>query len=282
MTTSFKTLSLASAIAFALGALPHAAQAEQTVKQDLREARIEGQILGSYALNRHLNPFDFDVELNGETVILTGTVDEAIDKELAEQVALGIDGVKNVDNKIVVDAAYQPPKRSTSKPSFKQSVEDATVTASVKSKLLWNEHTDGLDIKVRTVGGVVTLTGTADTAASKDLAARLASNTDGVRNVDNRLIVGAGPTEKAKSEGKDAVETAETVVSDSWITTKVKSTLMFSSNVDGTDITVETDKGVVTLTGQVDSSAEKDLAIELADNVRGVKSVKATGLKNRG
>ena len=68
------------------------------------------------------------------------------------------------------------------------------------------------------------------------------------------------------------------MVSDSWITTKVKSTLMYSSNVDGSDIDVTTKKGVVTLSGKLDSGAERALAIELAKNVRGVASVESTGL----
>ena len=46
---------------------------------------------------------------------------------------------------------------------------------------------------------------------------------------------------------------------------------MMSSNVAGSDIAVSTDKGIVTLSGNVDSGAERALAIELAQNVEGVK-----------
>jgi osmotically-inducible protein OsmY len=53
---------------------------------------------------------------------------------------------------------------------------------------------------------------------------------------------------------------------------------MYSSNVNGSDIDVSTSAGVVTLKGKVDSGAERALAIELADNVRGVKSVQAQSL----
>jgi osmotically-inducible protein OsmY len=67
-------------------------------------------------------------------------------------------------------------------------------------------------------------------------------------------------------------------MSDSWITTKVKSTFMYSSNVSGADISVNTEKGVVTLSGKLDSGAEQALAIELAQNIRGVKSVSAKQL----
>jgi hyperosmotically inducible periplasmic protein len=79
-------------------------------------------------------------------------------------------------------------------------------------------------------------------------------------------------------KAKSATQEAEDEISDAWITTKVKSTLLYSSNVRGTDIVVNTKDGVVTLNGRVDSGAERALAIELADNVRGVKSVNAKGL----
>jgi len=62
-------------------------------------------------------------------------------------------------------------------------------------------------------------------------------------------------------------------VSDSWITTKVKSTLLFSSNVSGSEVEVTTRSGVVSLSGNLENGAEIALAIELAKNIRGVKRV---------
>lgn len=66
---------------------------------------------------------------------------------------------------------------------------------------------------------------------------------------------------------------------DTWVAAKVDSSLLWSSGVDGTDIDVEADEGVVTLTGVVDSESEKQLAIELAKNINGVTRVDGSGLK---
>ena len=60
-------------------------------------------------------------------------------------------------------------------------------------------------------------------------------------------------------------------ITDSWISTKVKSTYIYSSNIDASQITVSTQGGVVSLSGKLDSGAQRALAIELAENVRGVK-----------
>ena len=64
-------------------------------------------------------------------------------------------------------------------------------------------------------------------------------------------------------------------VTDSWITTKVKSEFATTKGVDVTDISVDTKDGVVVLTGTVDSRAEKELAVKSARSVKGVKAVEA-------
>ncbi|WP_256661968.1 MULTISPECIES: BON domain-containing protein [Gammaproteobacteria] len=68
-------------------------------------------------------------------------------------------------------------------------------------------------------------------------------------------------------------------VTDTWITTKVKSDLLATRNVSGTDIKVETRNGVVSLSGTVKSQAERDKAVATARAIKGVKSVDASGLE---
>jgi hyperosmotically inducible protein len=69
------------------------------------------------------------------------------------------------------------------------------------------------------------------------------------------------------------------VVSDSWITSKVKSVFLSNVNISGLDIKVETVDGVVSLSGEVPTVAERDLAISKAEGIKGVKAVAADGLK---
>ncbi|MFK3648658.1 BON domain-containing protein [Lysobacter enzymogenes] len=66
-------------------------------------------------------------------------------------------------------------------------------------------------------------------------------------------------------------------VSDTWITTKVKTELMATSGVPGTDIKVETVNGVVKLSGSVDKT-QADKAASIARNIDGVKKVDTSGL----
>lgn len=78
----------------------------------------------------------------------------------------------------------------------------------------------------------------------------------------------------------DTMNNAEEAVSDTWITSKVKSTFLADDSISGLDIKVETNKGVVSLSGVVPSDAERDLAVQKAKTIKGVHAVSADGLKS--
>lgn len=275
MHTKTHKLMLKSGIALAVLAISGGAVAD-TVGQDVTEARQETQIWTTYALSPYLRANDLKVSVHGGKATLSGKVEDGVSKDLAKQIALGVNGVKEVDNQIVIQPDYVPPAPSSDR-SYGEVIDDSTITAAVKSKLMWSKYTDGLATDVDSNRGKVTLTGTADSAAARELAGRLATNTRGVVSVDKKLSL-KPPKPSMGDAAKSAAREAGNDIEDSWITTKVKSTYLYSSNIDGADIAVSTTAGVVTLSGKVGNGAEQALAIELAQNVRGVRSVQATGL----
>lgn len=257
---------------------------------ELRDVRQETRIATTIELNPYLRDSKIEVSVQDGEAVLSGVVSEQVNRDLAEQIALGTEGITDVRNNIEVDNEYTPGPDSNER-SFGEVIEDASVTAAVKSKLLWSRYTDGLATDVETHRGHVTLSGTANSEAAKDLAGMLAQNTVGVTSVENKLVVRTNPevevAEEASSErstlirGNDlsgATDEAGRTISDTWITTKVKSTLLYSRNVGGTSINVSTQDGVVSLSGSVRSQAELDAAVELARNVQGVQDVIASDL----
>lgn len=187
------TVLSAMLMALLLVATPlRAGEADDQEPGKLEQARIEGQLWATYALNRHLNPFDIDVEVEQRTAILEGEVDQEVKKELAEQIALSVDGIEDVDNRLDVNDEWRDSAVADAESgdrSFGTRVQDATLTATVKSKLLWNRSTAGLSINVSTENGVVELVGEAESDASRELAERLAANTEGVTDVINQIEV---------------------------------------------------------------------------------------------
>lgn len=71
-------------------------------------------------------------------------------------------------------------------------VEDTVITGKVKAALLADTKVKGLEIKVETKSGDVTLSGTVDNQAQIDNALEITRGIDGVKNVDNKMTVKAG------------------------------------------------------------------------------------------
>ena len=145
----------------------------------------------------------------------------------------------------------------TSTPLRAASTDDRIESAAAKSYVFKTYLKDD-SIKTESKNGVVTLTGTVAEDSHKSMAENTVASLPGVKRVDNQLkINGEQPAEH----------------SDAWITTKVKSTLLYHRNVSGTGTTVYTKDGVVTLQGVADSLAQKELTTEYAQDIDNVKSV---------
>ena len=142
-----------------------------------------------------------------------------------------------------------------------QIVDDSTIQAEVKAKLVGDDFFGGLNINIETRKGVVQLGGFIEDAAAGSKAASLAETVNGVVAVDNQLHL---------KEGKASVGQ---VIDDRVISTTVKGKLANSGLGTGIKVNVDTYNGVVLLTGFVDSADTKTKSGDLAggtDNVRKV------------
>ncbi len=79
--------------------------------------------------------------------------------------------------------------------------------------------------------------------------------------------------QEVKTEAKQATNTAANVVDNAALTTKVKAALLVDEMVKGTQINVDSNAGIVKLTGTVDTPAQVARAVEVAKGVQGVQRV---------
>ena len=274
------SLTLSCAIALGLCIVAPAMAVEPAVRETMSEriadARHEAQILTSFSMNRHLRDYAFTVSVNGTRASIGGNVEDEVAKDLAGHIARRVDGITEVDNDIVVDAGYIRTTSAETTRRFGDTIDDATIDASIKYKMLWNSRTDGLDIHVASDNGRVRLSGTAGSDAERNLAVRIARDTAGVTSVDNQIALNGKTGTPAEPRSGTSPNGPMT---DSWITSKVKSSLVFTRGVNGFAITVTTLNGTVSLQGVVDSAAERELAVRVTRDIRGVLKVDAQGLK---
>ncbi|MBX5459812.1 MAG: BON domain-containing protein [Steroidobacteraceae bacterium] len=151
------------------------------------------------------------------------------------------------------------PTRTTK--SAGETIDDATLTAKVKTALASDPDTSAFQVDVETFRGTVQLNGFVESAEMKSAASRVARSVEGVKSVENNLTV------------REGSRTAGTTVDDTTITAKVKTALSTDPAVAAHNVNVETRDGVVQLAGFVNSSEEKAQAGKVAQRVAGVKRV---------
>lgn len=174
---------------------------------------------------------------------------------------------------------------------------DPGLTTAVKSKLAADDTVKAYRIDVDTKDAVVTLNGAVDTPMVRERAVELARQTEGVRDVVDNLTIspGATPTtgmddplqreageagrygdartDDAQRNAGDAADRTGDAAGNAALTAQVKTKFLADDDVSGLNIDVDSNNGVVTLTGTVPTDAAKTLALKLARETEGVKSV---------
>lgn len=158
---------------------------------------------------------------------------------------------------------------------------DVVISAKIRSAMAGDDRFKQADIDVQTVNGTVVLTGSANSEEAARAAEDLARGVEGVNKVDNRIAV-PSTRNTVREDARGAMDQTSRAASDSWITTKVKSSLISDSITKGRNIGVKTMGGVVHLTGNVEAQVEYDRAIQVARDIEGVREVDASGLRVTG
>lgn len=121
------------------------------------------------------------VKSDDGVVTLTGTVQDKNDRDLAADTVENLPGVTSVKNEIKVVSTY--PEKS-----------DGWMAWKIRARLLVKGDVSASSTKVEVSSGNVILTGTASTLAQKELTAIYAKDIDGVKGVQNNIVVTNKPT----------------------------------------------------------------------------------------
>ena len=254
MKTMYQVAFMVVAVVLVVASVPVRAFATET------DDRIESSVKDSYVFQKYLKDDAITIESKGGVVILTGTVAEESHKSLAQETAASLPGVKSVDNRLELKG----------EPGIENS--DMWITMKVKYTLLFNRNVSVMT-EVATKDGIVTLKGEANSQAQKDLTTEYAKDIEGVKGIQNEMTVTETPTGPGgKTMGEKVSDMGESI-DDASVTALVKMTLLYHRSTSGLHTKVETNQGMVTLTGTAKNAAEKDLATKYAQDVHGVKSV---------
>jgi len=161
-------------------------------------------------------------------------------------------------------------------------ITDAWITTKVKAQFIGVDALKDSNISVDTADHVVTLKGTVMTEAGRAKAMEIAKMTEGVTRVVDQLTIGPSTSTMAKAKEttaaagqktKEAVSKTGEVITDAWITTKVKSQFVGVDLLKDSSINVDTTNHVVTLKGTVMTVAGRAKAVDIAKKTEGVTRV---------
>ena len=214
------------------------------------DGKIEDAARASYNFRTVLSG-QVTVKSSDGIVTLTGTVQDKGEKAMAEDTVENLPGVLSVSNRIEVKADYAENS-------------DGWIALRVRSELFFKANVSVGATKVAVKDGVVTLSGTAESGAQKDLTETYVKDIPSVKSVVNNLVI-VPPTAGSASVAE--------YIDDASITSEVKYALLSHGSTSALSTKVTTVGSVVSISGVADSGAEKDLVTRLAQDSRGVKSV---------
>lgn len=215
---------------------------------------IEEEVKSALRWDARIDSGDIEVSVDGDTVVLDGSVGSAFEKSLAESKAY-VAGVQNVEvSNLTVTPATQ--ERNLDDPGLQADVSDPEIEAAIEDALLYDPRVSSFDVTVSVNNGVVNLSGSVDNLKAKLAAAQDAMNTYGVWEVENNITVDP-----------------EGAISDAEIEENVQAAIERDPYLEPEQVNVAVSDGVVELDGAVDSYFEKWEAGDLAALTQGAVSV---------
>jgi hyperosmotically inducible protein len=148
------------------------------------DAWITAKVKTTLLFHRNVSATGTMVYTKDGIVTLQGEASSMAQKELTTEYAQDIDNVKSVNNEMTIAKTA-----ATSDATISDKIDDASITAEVKSSLLSHSSTSALHTTVSTTDGVVTLGGIAKNDAEKSLVTKLATDINRVTSVVNNMTI---------------------------------------------------------------------------------------------
>ncbi len=149
---------------------------------------------------------------------------------------------------------------ATDRRSIGNQIDDQNIELEAYNEITKNKSlNDNTNLHIISLNGSVLIIGQTPNTYLRDQAVKIINAIDGVVKIHNQIRIGN-------------VTSITTQTNDAWLTSKVKTALFSSDDINGNDIKVITENAEVFLMGLV-SKKEADAAIEVTRNISGVNRV---------
>lgn len=156
-------------------------------------------------------------------------------------------------------AGYGGYKGATDERTIGTMVDDSVISTSVKAKMISDEFVKARHIDVDVLNGIVYLIGVVENESQRRMAADIARGVEGVKGVENQLLIG-------KTDVKQTLD-------DYWLSSKIRTEIIKSPDIRSTNIDIDTNNNVVTLTGILSSESERQKVLSIVHKVAGNRQI---------
>jgi osmotically-inducible protein OsmY len=206
------------------------------------DAQVQQDVMAELRWEPSINAAQIGVEVRDGVLTLSGVVNSFAEKWDAERVAQRVFGV----NALAVAIEVQLPGDSQRS--------DADIARAAVYALEWTSYLPANCVSVMVDGGWITLSGEVDFDFQRQAAARSVRYLQGVKGVSDQVVLRTG-------------------VSLTAVKAEIEAALKRRAKSEARQIEVDVKGSTVTLSGEVDSWAERQLAMEAAWGTAGVRSV---------
>ncbi len=160
---------------------------------------------------------------------------------------------------VIGGAAYGGHKGATDERSIGTMMNDSAISTTIKTKMISDEFVKARYIDVDVLNGVVYLIGVVESSYQRRMAADIARGVEGVRRIENQLLVGK------TSVGQ--------ILDDTILTSQIGTELLQDPDIRSTNIDVDTNNNIITVTGIVRSQKEKEKTLYIIQKVGGNRQI---------
>jgi len=220
---------------------------------EITDYELKERLDSALLYNSASDAYEITVKVNNGIITLNGEVESWREKMLAEKIAKGLDGTKNVSNNITFTVDYDRP--------------DYEIKQDVESALKWDVRVEDLLVEVEVEDHEVNLSGLLGSSAEKDRAYFNAWVT-GVDKVDTTGLV---VDDLLKNEDLKSKKYGD--LSDEDMEKAIENALFYDPRVNSFDLSVEVEDKQATISGVVDNVSAKSAAEQNARNIVGIWDV---------
>ena len=206
------------------------------------DSQLQQDVNAELGWEPSVNAAQIGVSVQEGVVTLSGHVNTFLEKWNAEKAAQRVSGVKALASELDVRLSHTTQRT------------DAEIASAAEVALEWMMTPPQDRVSIQVDKGAITLTGTVHWQYQRQAASDVIRHLVGVKSVSNQICIEPTLTSEAVASGIDAA-------------------LLRQAHVDAKRINVKVLGSTVTLSGMVDSLAERQAAVHSTWNMPGVRNV---------